>query len=166
MAYCSQKDIMLSTDVETLRAIADRVGDVQPDDPQITKAITWAEMQINNKLASRYSVPFAAGAIPTTISFMCIDFTKHRLLGSGIQSENFAPALRSAWSMEIREARITLSMWATGPGRIPGATPSGVKAKISIGRAGSNVEPQFTMARKDDAGNIQNEDESRNMDSW
>lgn len=166
MAYCSQKDIMLSTDVETLRAIADRVGDLLSEDPQITKAITWAEMQINNKLASRYPVPYATGNVPTAISFICIDFAKHRLLGSGIQSENFAPALRSAWSMEVREAKLTLSAWATGVTKIPNASRTGVLPKGSIGRSGLNVEKQFTMKRTDFDGNIQNEDETGNMDNW
>ena len=166
MPYCSLGDLQNAIGLDMLNSIADRDKDGVPDPGAVSAAITWGEMQINMKLANRYSVPFATA--PTVISYMCVDFAKWNLLNGIAQPEGFADGIKSQWDSVVREHRKTLSMYATGPFYIPGTTPSGsLKGKVAVGiNDGTDTEKVFTETRQEVGGNAIDVDEAGSMDVW
>ena len=145
MSYATVEDVVNLLGRTTLDSLADRDNSGQYNVNIVTAALNWSYAIINGKIANRYTVPLTDTA--GTLKQIELILTRWQLLIGSLQPSEFASFLRDAWKSDYDIAMDMLDKYSTGVQKITGETPGGIRAKMSVGLAGDDVEKRFTLTR-------------------
>jgi phage gp36-like protein len=168
VSYTDETKLKAALGTDVLTKISDRDKDGAINSGVVTAAIRWADSRIDTFCNNRYSVPFTADNITAApaIRYISEDLAKWRLLTTSMQARSFSEQLYEDWKTDFKNAMDTLKEWRDGESEIPGLSATGMDAIMSVGRAGDDVEQEFTETVHEVGGDDIDTGEAGSMDTW